>query len=316
MKSQNYTLEIHGFTGHLVQPDRYKDTAVIVLSGSEKGLLPASRIAGRFAEYRHLSLAVSLFGTEGMPDGPDRVPLDVLEPAVKMLREFKGIQHVAVYGMSMGSLFALLAALYIPGIDQCVCVSGTHVVFEGSGESHTASGHSVAVWHGQELPYIPLDLSLDMRSAFEAAYQDSEKEKEAAIPVEDIPGSLLILASDGDETWPADYSAKYMEKRLKKNREPDTFKVIVYKKASHILGLLPDESTQNWLYRFSRISYTSLRKYPKECVKALEQSQQEILTFLNHGRKVALKTAQDQNDQAAADNKPAAAGSAPAPTGK
>lgn len=306
MKTQNFTLEIHGFTGHLVQPDRYKDTAVLVLTGNEKGLLPAARIAGRFAQYRHLSLAVPLCGADGMPEDPDRIPLDVLEPAVKFLREFKGIQYVAVYGASMGSLFALLAALYIPGIDQCVCVSGTHVVYEGSGENHTASGHSVVTWQGKELPFVRLDLSKDMRSAFEEAYQDSEQEAMAAVPVEDIPGSILILAADSDETWPADYSAKYMEKRMKKNREPDSFKVIIYKKASHILGLLPDESTQNWLYRFSRISYTSLRKYPKECVKALEQSQQEILTFLNHGRKVTLKTSAEQ-ESSGKDKAPAAA---------
>lgn len=58
---------------------------------------------------------VSLFGAEGLPDAPNQVPLDMFIPAVKYLREKKGIEHISVYGQSMGSIFAVLfAATLLP----------------------------------------------------------------------------------------------------------------------------------------------------------------------------------------------------------
>ena len=281
-------MEVHGFTGHLVQPERWKDTAVIVLMGGEKSLLPGERVAQRFAEYRHLAMAVPLFGAAGLPDGPDRVPLDYIEKAVETLKTFKGVKHVATYGMSMGSLFAMEAALRIPGIDQCISVSGSHVIFEGAGDKHSNTGHSVMTFRGEELPFVPLDLSKKMWEAFRESYEDADRVEQAAVAIEDFPGELLILASDSDESWPAEQSARYLEKRLKKRAAPASYKIVVYKNASHILGMMPDPDTHKWLFRFSRVIYTSLRKHPKESLKALEQSQEEILTFLNHGKKVEL----------------------------
>jgi len=60
--------------------------AVIIVVGGEKSLLPGIKIAERFADYRIAGLAVSLFGADGLPKGPDRIPLDMFEPAVYYLK--------------------------------------------------------------------------------------------------------------------------------------------------------------------------------------------------------------------------------------
>ena len=115
MKHEDFNFPQHGFAGHLAEPDEGSDRAVIVIMGGEQSLLPGIKFAERFADYGITGLAVSLFGAEGLPDSPDRIPLDMFLPAVRHLREKKQIEHISVYGQSMGSIFAVLAAQYIGG---------------------------------------------------------------------------------------------------------------------------------------------------------------------------------------------------------
>ena len=73
---ENFTMKKDGFTGHLAEPDGGSDRAVIIIMGGEQSLLPGIKFAERFADYGITGLAVSLFGAEGLPASPDRIPLD------------------------------------------------------------------------------------------------------------------------------------------------------------------------------------------------------------------------------------------------
>ena len=106
----DFTINEHGFTGHMADPERKTDQAVIVIMGGEKSILPGIKIAERFADFGICGLAVSLFGAEGLPKGPDRIPLDMFENAVRYLTEEKKMKSVSTYGVSMGSLFAAFGA--------------------------------------------------------------------------------------------------------------------------------------------------------------------------------------------------------------
>ena len=75
MKHEDFNFPQHGFAGHLAEPDEGSDRAVIVIMGGEQSLLPGIKFAERFADYGITGLAVSLFGAEGLPDSPDRIPL-------------------------------------------------------------------------------------------------------------------------------------------------------------------------------------------------------------------------------------------------
>jgi len=160
MRHEDFTMRKDGFAGHLAEPDNGSDRAVIVIMGGEQSLLPGIKFAERFADYGITGLAVSLFGCEGLPDSPDRIPLDMFIPAVKYLRERKHIERISVYGQSMGSIFAVLAAVYIGGFENLILVSPTHVPFEGTAkDKKTMSGHSVATYQGYEIPYVRADFS-------------------------------------------------------------------------------------------------------------------------------------------------------------
>ena len=88
LKHINFNMKEHGFVGHLAEPEQTNGKAVIVIMGGEQSFLPGIKIAERFADYGFTGLAVSLFGAEGLPDTPDRCPL-----------EMKGFKILQVMGM-------------------------------------------------------------------------------------------------------------------------------------------------------------------------------------------------------------------------
>lgn len=132
MKYIDFNFKNDGFVGHLAEPENSNGKAVIVIMGGEKSLLPGIKIAERFADFGFIGLSVSLFGAEGLPDGIDRISLEMFIPAIEYLKNKKGAKSISLYGMSMGSVFAALIGQHIGGIDNIVMVSPSHVPFEGT----------------------------------------------------------------------------------------------------------------------------------------------------------------------------------------
>ena len=153
MRQENYNITEHGFVGHLAEPETGSDRAVIVIMGGEQNLLPGVKFAERFADFSITGLAVSLFGAAGLPDSPDRIPLERIEAAARFLREEKKIPRLSIYGQSMGSIFAALAAEKLGGFENMILVSPAHVPFEGTlRDKKTMTGHSVATWRVKSCP--------------------------------------------------------------------------------------------------------------------------------------------------------------------
>lgn len=96
MKHEDFTMRTDGFVGHLAEPDNGSDRAVVVIMGGEQSILPGIKFAERFADYGITGLAVSLFGAEGLPDSPNKIPLDMFVPAVEYLRQRKHIERISV----------------------------------------------------------------------------------------------------------------------------------------------------------------------------------------------------------------------------
>lgn len=220
MIHENFNMKEHNFVGHLAEPDNGSDKAVLVIAGGEQSILPGIKIAERFADYGFIGLAVSLFGAEGLPDSPDRCPMEMFEYAADYLRNRKHIQHISTYGMSMGSVFAVLTAVYVGGIENIVMVSPTHVPFEGTTkDKRHMSRHSVATWHGQDIPFVTADFTkvkasryqkhpaaahkvMGMWAAYYDAYQDKNREQKAMLPIERTNARILLIAGGADEAWP------------------------------------------------------------------------------------------------------------------
>lgn len=301
MKHEDFNMKEHGFVGHLAEPDDGSDKAVLIIMGGEQSLLPGIKFAERFADYGITGLSVSLFGAEGLPDAPNQCPLEMFLPAVKYLREKKQIEHISVYGQSMGSIFAVLVAQYIGGMENLIMVSPTHVPFEGTlSDKKTMTGHSVATWQGEDIPYVKTDFSKvnvkkyqkhpdarhkvnGMWVAYYNAYQDKEAERKAWLQVEKTDARILLIAGDSDEAWPAEYSVNALKKYLDDwNYEKDV-KVVIYPHGSHLNGLMPNREREKKLYRMIPLIgliYKTFGKYRKENIKYFEQSEKEIIHWL------------------------------------
>ena len=306
MIHKNFNMKEHGFVGHLAEPDGGSDKAVIVIMGGEKSIFPGIKIAERFADYGFIGLSVSLFGAEGLPDSPDRCPIEMFESAVKYLRETRKIRHISTYGMSMGSIFAALTTVYVGGIENVIMVSPTHVPFEGTtkDEKHM-TGHSVAVWHGEDIPYVKADFSkvkamkyrnhpaaehkvMGMWAAYYDAYQDKEREEKAFPPLEKTNARILMIAGGADEAWYTEYSVNEMKKYLENKNYPHDFKAVIFSNVSHLTGMMPNREREKKLYRMIPLiglMYRSFGKHKMECLAAFEKSEKEIIKWLNHSEK-------------------------------
>ena len=305
MKYEDFNMKEHGFVGHLAEPDNSSDRAVIIVMGGEQSMLPGIKFAERFADYGITGLSVSLFGAEGLPDSPDHIPVDMFVPAVRYLRENKGIQHISIYGQSMGSIFAVLAAQYIGGFDNLIMVSPTHVPFEGTlKDKKTMTGRSVATWQGKDIPFVTADFSkvkagkyqrhpdakcrvTGMWVAYHDAYLDEIKVNAAKLTPEKSGARILLIAGDEDEAWPAEYSVRKIEKQLKDCGYSKDVKSIVYPHGSHLNGLMPNRDREKKLYRMIPLiglMYKTFGKYRKENLSYFEQSEKEIIDWIRHER--------------------------------
>ena len=301
MKHENFNMKEHGFVGHLAEPDNGSDRAVIVIMGGEQSLLPGIVFAERLADFGFTGLAVSLFGAEGRPASPDRVPVDMFIPAAEYLRNTKGVKHLSVYGQSMGSIFASLTAQYIGGFENLIIVSPTHVPFEGTlPDRKTMSCHSVAVWQGRELPFVRPDFSEEkpikykklpgmqykvtgMWAAFRKAYDDKQAEESAMLHPEKSDARILMIAGAEDEDWDSAYSVRKIEEQLKKVGYGHDVKLIIFPHGSHLCGLLPNTEREKRLYRmmpFIGIMYKTFGKYRKENLEYFARAEKEIIEWV------------------------------------
>ena len=302
MEHIDFNMKEHGFVGHLAKPEQSSDKAVIVIMGGEQSILPGIKIAERFADYGFIGLAVSLFGADGLPESPDRCPLEMFEKAVDYLKSERKISLISTYGQSMGSIFAVLVAQYIGNIENVIMVSPTHVPFEGTTkDKKTMTGHSVASWRNNDIPFVRADFSkvkaskyyktsaashkvMGMWLAYYKAYKDKTAEEAAHLEIEKTNARILMIAGGADEAWPSDYSVSYIEKYLREKSYPKEYKSIIYPNVSHLTGMMPNKEREKKLYRMIPligIIYKSFGKHKKECMAAFELSEKEIINWLN-----------------------------------
>lgn len=301
MKHEDFNFKQHGFVGHLAEPDAGSDKAVIVIMGGEQSLLPGIKFAERFADHGITGLAVSLFGAEGLPDSPDQIPLDMFIPAVGYLRNTKRIGHISVYGQSMGSIFAVLVAQYIGGMENLIMVSPTHVPFEGTlKDKKTMTGRSVAAWRGADIPFVKADFSAvkagkyqrhpavsykvtGMWTAYYNAYQNRESVQKARLYVERTGARVLLIAGQMDEAWPAEYSVKTIEQELRECGYPKDVKTVLFPHGSHLTGLMPNREREKKVYRMIPLIglvYKTFGRYKRENLEYFAQAEKEIIDWV------------------------------------
>ncbi|QYE33073.1 acyl-CoA thioesterase/BAAT N-terminal domain-containing protein (plasmid) [Polymorphobacter sp. PAMC 29334] len=197
---------------------------VIVLGGSEGGSSTARECAPLFAARGYATLGLPYYDPgydptdriEGLPHTFTDIPVDRLAQVRAWLatQPDADASSIALWGVSKGAEFALIAASRFDWIRAVVAVVPTDVVWEGWG----ASGPPTASFSFDAKPlafqpYAGMDAQLakaakgevmDLRRvhlAGRAAYPD--RLAAARIPIERFHGALLLVAGGADQIWPS-----------------------------------------------------------------------------------------------------------------
>jgi hypothetical protein len=190
------------------RPENPTGIGVLVLAGSS-GRLDVAR-ADVLAAAGATALAVRWFGGEGQPVVPCEVPLETFVGAISLLEP--ACERFGVLGLSYGAEAALLTAVRDSRIDAVVALAPTDVVWEGQHQRDDDPRRSKWTWHGESVPFVPLDRSwapVEEMPSFTPHYERSramagEAIVDAArIPAEQFRGDLVLVAGGDDQVWPS-----------------------------------------------------------------------------------------------------------------
>lgn len=214
--------------------------AILVLSGSEGGIEKAQAIAQLLANHGFATLAIGYFGIENLRKDLSQIPLEIIENAISFLKSQKMVnsKHIGIYGRSKGAEFALLAASHFNEIKCVVVNSPSNVVYEGISNKGLPTRTSSWSYRGKGINYFPFVwknfiFSKIIHKEFPTIHENSAYE----IPVENINGNILCIASSKDEIWNALQASKRIQKRLAKHNFQHQFNSNYVENAGHMLTI-------------------------------------------------------------------------------
>lgn len=244
------------FGALLLAPDRAEKAAVIVLGGSEGGIILSKAKARHFAEVGIAALALPYYSpykpdrSRTFPDLPSGlVGIDIgLVAQAKNWLHIQGYKKVLVYGVSKGAEMALLSGVYVPDLDGVMAIVPSDVVWEGWGPGITPGSRSSFSVDGVDLPFVPyVGLAKEMQAArderrrpvMRIAHQKGreaypERAIDARIPVERITSPVFLAGGGVDLSWNSGDMAKTIaERRLANALQTDLH---VFPAAGHALA--------------------------------------------------------------------------------
>lgn len=246
---------------------------LLVLGGSTGGLPEIH--AQMFATHGYAALALAYIRYEALPAELLSIPLEYFETALKWMQRQPVIrsEQIGVHGISKGGELALLLGATFPQIKAVVGVVPSGIVWKGLGRAEiggfgVGSGEEAGVqssWsrHGQDLPFVPFEVSLEfaemMRRAVETqapvaltphhlhslAHADSDTLTRAAIPVERTQGPILLISGEDDQLWPSSVLADLAVRRLEKHRFAHPYGHLSYPGAGHLITIPHQPTTTN-----------------------------------------------------------------------
>ncbi len=218
---------------HFYRPEGAPRRAIILLGGSEGGLRLANdpSLFQPLLALGHPVLVLAYFGCKPLPPALDRIPLEYFERAFDWLATQPGVipHEYALVGLSKGGELALLLASRYLQVRATVAAVPSHVVWQGIPSGSNYSVGSSWSCAGKELPYVPISPSLAviwglMTRRFLQSYTQSLKNEarvaQAAIPVEQAKGPLLLISAKQDTMWPSTCMCERIVERLAANHFP------------------------------------------------------------------------------------------------
>jgi dienelactone hydrolase len=217
--------------GTLFTPAGPTPAAAVLLIGGSGGSEP-SYVGEALAAEGIAALSVAYFARPGLPAELHGIGLEYFFSALEILRgALPSSVPLAVLGMSRGSEAAMLTAIGSTagaGADASAGIGVSAVVATVPGNVVLAGwpdGGPAWLLDGRPLPYAD-------------RYGPDCENPDALIPVERVPGPVLLVSAGADRVWPSAPMARALSWRLRQYGDPHGHTVLEYPEASHSLGYL------------------------------------------------------------------------------
>ena len=204
--------------------------AVILLGGSEggKSFSDDTVFVQELVGQGFCVLSLAYFGIDDLPRTLRGIPLEYFAKAFHWLSTQKEVipDDYALVGGSRGAELALLLGSIYPEVKAIIAIAPSSVIFPGpptDALDALQGQHSAWSRNGQELAFVPVAYSWTTLQALitdegtrmlEKALRSSRHVKEAAIPVEEIQGPILLVSFTRDEAWPSTLMSEQIMQRL------------------------------------------------------------------------------------------------------
>ena len=237
--------------------DGKRHGAIIVLGGSEGGDWASRGLAPRLASRGFVVLGFPYYAPAyggppaiaGLPGAFADIPIDRLAAARDILAARPDVDPglIAVYGVSKGAEFALLAAAHYDWLRATVAIVPSDVVWEGWGKPAAEGTLSSFSWQGKPLAFVPYD---NIMAEFAKAARGEpmtlrgphargklkhpESLAAARIRIENYHGALLVAGGGDDQIWPSLEMATNVAATRRAAGEPTV--LLTYPAAGHGLS--------------------------------------------------------------------------------
>lgn len=208
--------------GTLFVPAGVDCHAAVLLIGGSGGSEP-SYVGEGLASEGIAALSVAYFARPGLPDQLRGICLEYFVTALEILKDELASPRtrLAVLGMSRGSEAAMLTAIHSSVRVHGVVVTVPSNVVVGS----WPPGGPAWLLAGLPLPYT-------------AASDPDSRDEDAVIPVELVPGPMLLVSAGSDRVWPSADMARALSQRLREHGDPHGHTILEYPEAGHSVGYL------------------------------------------------------------------------------
>jgi dienelactone hydrolase len=290
---KTFSVNEKGLVGKLFLPPSLHPLPVIItLNGANGGM--GREKAELLASHGFAVFALAYFGFEGLPEKLENIPIEYFAKALQWVQAQPDLddKRIGLFGISRGAELALLLGTHFPDkVRAIVAVAPSSVTF-GALENTTIPAwvlegkpinpypilprSNLPMVHGKD-PDDPLEITpliikaMDQNPSFE----------EAAIPVEKIRCSLLLISGDDDKVWPAFLFASQIKQRLEEKKSKISMKHYHYLKAGHQIGI-PFVPNPSLYYHPSSKLWFSTGGTPQDNAKASRDAWEKTLVFFQN----------------------------------
>jgi len=286
-KKRIFKIKEDGFYGELFESEKQLfPNKIIITCAGESSYEVSKKCAQELTEYGINVLVLSVYC---IPDGPtmfSQIPIEYIKNATIYLNSI-GYDKVGVWGISMNSIYCLLAACYYPElISLAIAASCNYFVVPGMDKKkHKVMNESAFTFEGKDIPYEPYTVEMGKFKNFWELIKHQEPnysylyeplmgkvQEEHIIPVEKMKARVVVFSGKLDTMWPSYRSGQYLIQRLKEKNYSYPYEHIVCEYGGHLMFPLPTKFD-----KFMKVN----RRYPKEAEQYRKEHLDKLLEIFN-----------------------------------